>query len=282
MALAGEWSFLSAEKVGSISSNQASWYMIARFDDGKKKLYVEGDMFCSDKYLNNCLRIKEIRKDSVLLEDVGSKKTFILEPGTRVPLKDTVIIFEKAVQSDVVEYNYKTAEKPTREQLEDFTVKNLSKKKIVLERPYKAETLKAALFDKIETQKLEENVYAVDKKSARSAMKNAGLTLLSVIKNIKPEYRFGKGPSLRFDSELGAAVLNNQGFLVQDLLDKSLMEKTGIKEGDLIRSVNGEPVNSLIGLYRLYQQITSDDGMKSVSIDIVRDGKQKILVYKIK
>ena len=56
----------------------------------------------------------------------------------------------------------------------------------------------------------------------------------------------------------------------------------GIKEGDVIKTINGYPVNRLLGIYRAYENVASNKGAKLLSIDITRDGKTKTLVYKIR
>ena len=113
-------------------------------------------------------------------------------------------------------------------------------------------------------------------------MRNAGAALMSAIKRVEPKYRFGEGPSLRFNTDLGVAVVNKEGFLVQDITAARFAESFGIKRGDIIKSINGYPVNSLLGIYRAYENVASDKGNRLLSFNIARDGKTKTLVYKIR
>ena len=66
------------------------------------------------------------------------------------------------------------------------------------------------------------------------------------------------------------------GFEVQQIQAGSLYEKLGLRAGDVIKVVNGQPVNSVEDAIRLYQQM-SDVG--AVQMEITRDGKSEHLYY---
>ena len=297
-----------SESVGTIEDSKASWYAIINTENKGKKLYVKGDIFSSDENPARCLRIAEIKKDALLLEDVASKNGIVLKPGEKIPLEDVNMIFEKAVESATLEYNYnKPGKQFTRNQLEDFTIKSLEKKKIILEKDYnnlpqsgrlsskekeifnspmdkKADkkTIIAELFDRIESKKTGDNMWTLNNNSAKPAMHNVGTAIISAIKRVEPGYRLGEGPSLKFNTDLGTVLVNKEGFLVQNIAVAKLTDNFGIRQGDVIKSVNGYSVNSLLGIYRAYENIASNSRTKLVSIDIMRSGEQKTLVYKIK
>jgi len=297
-----------ASPVGTVKENKSSWYAIIGTQNKGKKLYMTGDMFSSDKNPAKSLRISDIKENTLVLEDVGSRASVIVKAGESIPLEGSGMIFEKTVESSVLEYNYnKPAKKITKNDLEDFTIKSLEKQKIVLEKDYdkvaqakqlsdKEKTvfnsprdeaadkkvLITELFDKINSKKIGDNVWSLDRSSAQPAINNAGAAIMSAIKRVEPKYRFGEGASLRFNTDLGTAVVNKDGFLVQNIAVAKLTESFGIKEGDVIKTINGYPVNSLLGIYRAYENVASNQGAKLLSIDITRDGKTKTLVYRIK
>jgi hypothetical protein len=298
---------ISANTVGTIEGSKSSWYAVIAADKGKK-LYVKGDIFYSNEDPSKGLRILDIKQDALILEDVASKNGVIVKSGEAIPIKGAGMVFEKTVESSVLEYNYnKTEKKVTKNQLEDFTVQSIEKKKIVLEKDYnksfQPESLSArekevfntprdrdsdkkiiltALFDEIETKKIGEDVWALRRTSAEPALHNAGSALVSAIKGVEPRYRFGEGPSLKFNTDLGTLIINRDGFLIQNIAVASLTEKFGIRQGDIIKNINGYSVNSLLGVYRVYENVASDKSTKLLSIDIDRGGKIKTLVYKIR
>jgi general secretion pathway protein C len=66
------------------------------------------------------------------------------------------------------------------------------------------------------------------------------------------------------------------GFLVRQILPGSLYEKLGMRAGDIIKSVNGQPINTAEDAIRLYQQMPS---ISSVQMEITRGGKSESLYY---
>ena len=297
-----------ADIVGIIEDSKSLWYAVIKTENKGKKLYVKGDIFYSDENPAKGLRIKDIKKDAIILEDVVLKDSVIVKPGELIPIDGAGMIFEKTVESSVLEYNYnKPSKKFTKNQLEDFTIKSLEKKKIALEKDYnkasQAEQLSGRekeifssprnkdadkkiilkkLFNQIESKKIGDDVWALNRGSAESAIHNTGAALISAIKMVEPKYRFGEGPSLKFNTDLAAVAVNREGFLIQNIAVAKLTENFGIRQGDIIKSINGYSLNSLLGIYRIYENIASSKSTKLLSIDIVRDGKTKTLIYKIR
>lgn len=66
------------------------------------------------------------------------------------------------------------------------------------------------------------------------------------------------------------------GFLVRQMQAGSLYEKLGLRAGDVIKSVNGQPVNSAEDAIRLYQQMSS---ISAVQLEITRGGRSESLYY---
>lgn len=302
IGLAGNLSEADSEVVGTVTDGEPSWYAIVKIDDRKRKLLTKGDIFCSDADITQCLRILDIKIDSLILKDIKSKDTITIKRGERIPLEGTEIIFEKTVETAIIEYRYKDSKRPG-----DFTVRDMDRKKLVLQKDYDksallkelsheekeifsspqtedidGERIKSSLFEVIEISKVGDDVWSLDRKSAEKTISNAGQTLISVIRKAEPRFRFGEGPSLKFNCELGDVVLNRQGFLIKNLAVAGLVERTGIRQGDLIRHINGQPVNSLFGIYRAYMDVKSNPDIKVVSVDIVRDGRPKTLIYKVR
>ena len=81
---------------------------------------------------------------------------------------------------------------------------------------------------------------------------------------------------------MGTAVVNKEGFLIQNIAVAKLAENFGIRQGDIIKSINGYPVNNLLGIYRVYENISSNKDTRLLHINIARDGKNKTLIYKIR
>ena len=68
------------------------------------------------------------------------------------------------------------------------------------------------------------------------------------------------------------------GFLVREIQPGSVYQKLGLRVGDVIKNVNGQPVNSVEDVMRLYAQFGS---ASNVQIDVRRAGRDESLVYNI-
>jgi len=297
-----------ANQVGTIEGGKPSMYAIISTENKDKKLYAKGDTLFSERFPAESLRIADIKKDSLILENTVLKSRVIVKPGEHIPIEGSGMIFEKTSEVRILEYSYnKPVENITKNHPEDFTIKSLEKKKIVLEKNYnesfQAKQLSdkenkifnspvdkssgkkiiiAELFNKIESRKIGDSIWVLNKSGNKSAVNNVGAALTSAIKMVEPGYRFGEGPDLRFNTDIGTVVVNKEGFLVQNIAVAKLTENFGIQKGDIIKSVNGHPVNSLFGIYRIYEDIASNEATKLLSIDIARGGNKKTLIYKIR
>ena len=79
-----------------------------------------------------------------------------------------------------------------------------------------------------------------------------------------------------FNGRFGAAA--SGGVRVEDAPSGSLLDKLGIKTGDIITGVNGQPVNSQGDLVRLYQQFGT---LSSIRAEVRRGGAPVMLSYTI-
>src|SRR5438477_3099304 len=66
------------------------------------------------------------------------------------------------------------------------------------------------------------------------------------------------------------------GFLVRHVQPGSLYEKLGLRPGDVIRNVNGQPLTSMDDVMRLYQQFGT---AQRVLVDVQRQGRTETLYY---
>jgi general secretion pathway protein C len=71
------------------------------------------------------------------------------------------------------------------------------------------------------------------------------------------------------------------GFLVREIQPGSVYEKLGVRTGDVIRSVNGQPINNMDEVMKLYQQLGGIDKLGSVAIEVTRGGRTESLQYNI-
>lgn len=69
---------------------------------------------------------------------------------------------------------------------------------------------------------------------------------------------------------------NGGGFVVRQIQPGSIYEKLGLRQNDIIKTVNGQPVNTAEDAIRLYQQMST---INAVNLEITRGGKAEYLYY---
>ena len=68
------------------------------------------------------------------------------------------------------------------------------------------------------------------------------------------------------------------GFAVREIQPGSIYEHLGLKVGDVIRSANGQPLNSMDDVVKLYQQSSN---FSSVQLEVLRNGRVESLQYNL-
>jgi general secretion pathway protein C len=71
------------------------------------------------------------------------------------------------------------------------------------------------------------------------------------------------------------------GFLVREIQPGSVYEKLGVRTGDVIRSVNGQPINNMEEVMKLYQQLGGINRVGNLAIEVTRGGRTESLQYNI-
>ncbi len=69
------------------------------------------------------------------------------------------------------------------------------------------------------------------------------------------------------------------GFLVREVQPDGLYAKLGVRVGDVIRGINGQPVNTMDDVMKFYQQVGGVNQVGAISIDVTRGGESKSLQY---
>jgi general secretion pathway protein C len=68
------------------------------------------------------------------------------------------------------------------------------------------------------------------------------------------------------------------GYLVREVQSGGAFDKLGLQVGDVVRSINGQPLNSVNDAMRVYQQLRF---LRAVRVDVTRGGQPETLQYNI-
>lgn len=120
---------------------------------------------------------------------------------------------------------------------------------------------------------------------AVSVVKNNNQNLDSQIKRLgKNDFSMPRGiigQKLKDPKFLRAAYImprKEGGFLVRKLKKGSLYEQLGLKQGDIIKSVNGEPLNSIQDAMTQYSKLGT---LSQIQLEITRNGQSEMLSFNL-
>ncbi len=71
------------------------------------------------------------------------------------------------------------------------------------------------------------------------------------------------------------------GLVVREVQSGGMFDKLGLRAGDIVRSVNGQPVSSLDDLAKTYAQFAATPQSARVTVEVVRSGKTEVLQYQM-
>ena len=107
---------------------------------------------------------------------------------------------------------------------------------------------------------------------------HVGPLFVETLRSARPILTSG-GIGLRMNNSLGSGTLDHRGFRIGYA---KMAQRTGLEVGDVILSVDGQPVNSVGGLVRIYRKIKGDPNLSEVHVVIKRGEGVKTLRYRIR
>jgi type II secretory pathway component PulC len=77
----------------------------------------------------------------------------------------------------------------------------------------------------------------------------------------------------------GATFLDEGGLFITRLGNESILEKVGLRVGDVLTAVDGEPLKDPLDLQRLLGRFNNPKGLKSIDLEVTRHGAPQRLTY---
>lgn len=77
-------------------------------------------------------------------------------------------------------------------------------------------------------------------------------------------------------------VVGSSGILVKRFYLKKLPKKIDLKQGDFIKRINGEPINSLRDVYYILKDVSSNKKESTIKVDLIRNYRIMTKYYNIK
>lgn len=283
--------------LGTVTGWLRDYAVMREVRNQKDFLYKEGDI------VNNKYEVSNIYGDYLILKPLTGDKRRVLLPGEVFG----GFKFLNTAQIYKFEYWYRLKDRDAGTADKRFELAEIRCFKAVLIRDCKRADLEfqqdkptmiseghdsrqapgelrgidETFFEQLKTKYMGNDVWVVAGKSVTTpVLEKAAREAIELVKNVRA-IGFGSkdGPKLRFTSKIASGVLSRDGFLAGSL-GPELMRKSGLFPGDVIESVNGRKVTSMLGMVLLFLEIKKDN-ISQVTVNIVRNNKPKQLTYLI-
>jgi len=260
-------------------------------------------------------------EEYVIIKDVKSKRRRLYEKTQYEKIKeDKNIKFLRTALIDTIEYRYNPIEGKVVFSANLFEFVELEDKTAILKRDYvkmpelppedvpellieeefleetpeteeeagqgrertkiSAKRLVASLFYKIESKKISDTEWEISLPTIIDAAANFGYVLGLVTKKVTEVRDEEESARLYFVASIGKGALGPEGLLIESLSAR-LKAKCGIKDDDLIISVNGKGLTTLQDVSALFS--TLDPGSpRTIVIKIARDDSELTHTYYLK
>ncbi len=137
----------------------------------------------------------------------------------------------------------------------------------------------AELVDRTSFTEVAPDTWEVPRQSVKQFGNHLGPLLTETLRSASPTVTMKGGVGLKLHNSLGSGTLDRRGFKIGYA---KMAQRTGLEVGDRILFVNGQPVNSIGGLVRIYRKLKSDPNLSEVNVVIKRGEEVKTLRYRFR
>jgi hypothetical protein len=251
----------------------------------------------------------------VVVEEVETKTRRIYKKSTYDGMKKDGLNMIQAVSLEEIEYRYKPVSGAVKFVSDEFELVELKEKKAILKKAYieqreiidkeeellpeegavpdevleemeeaekkepGARRLAASLFFKIKSKKLSDTEWEISLPTILDAAANFGEVLSVVVEKISKLIDSEVSTKVYLKSSLGRVELGPKGLLIESL-NSRLRKKTGLKDDDIIKTVNGKNLTAIHDVTGLFSTFTGSP--QTITVRFERDEEALTHTYYIR
>ncbi|MFQ5989452.1 MAG: FG-GAP-like repeat-containing protein, partial [Candidatus Methylomirabilales bacterium] len=268
------------ELVGDVKLPQTTRFALIRDPESAHVgLYKDGEPIFEGQSPLPLGKIAAVH-DHRLIVTLPSGQAVEIPEGARLPGPHG-LIFVRSALIDTLRFQIHVggADKPH----EDYSVVDILGRHAILQRDVFASKQQTAaiaeMVNRIPLVEVAPDTWEIPGQSVKELGDHLGPFLNETLRSASPIVTLKDGVGLKLHNSLGSGTLDRRGFRIDYA---RLARRTGLKVGDVILSVNGQPVNSVGGLVRIYRQLKSDSSVSDVKVVIERNNKSRTLTYHIR
>lgn len=268
-------------------------YAMLRHPDGRGTLHAAGEaVFRPGRPSSSIVTVvvERVTAGQLTLRDSARDVRHVVKPGQALPGLGG-LIFVRAVVIEELEYRYRAvdgAPKPDRAVIAlegsrarvDVEVHRRRGGPTERLADYRSQGDFSPVRDPIETLSL----IPVERTGPTTYAVREGYWLAiqwatsQLAATVRPSFFLEGGPGVSVASPMAAGELNARGFAVTD---PRLVGRLGLEAGDIIRRVNGQPIDGMTGPLQLMSQARRSRP-STVSVEVERRGRPLTLTYRLR
>ena len=149
--------------------------------------------------------------------------------------------------------------------------------RVILRRGSSRESLLLDNADKLSGQSAELPAPAYTPPTSGKAIENLGGNNYAVPKNVVA----ANIDNMEILQQALIVPNKDGGFLVKNLQQNGVFAKLGLRKGDVIKKVNGMPVNTMVDVMQLYRLTNDISKISEIRVELDREGVTRILNYSL-
>jgi hypothetical protein len=297
------------ELVGEVHLPQATWFALIRDQKtGHLGVYKSGEAIFEGGENLPLGKIVEVH-DHALVLTLPSGQAVKIPRGARLP-GQRGLIFVRSTLIDTIRYQVRFGAATASGG--DYSVIGISGGRAILQRDSIAQEDKASagplavkgppkgqegapraggppslqegatlaeVVDHIPLAEVEPDTWEVPGRQVMELGNHLEPLLMETLRSATPTFTMAGGVGLRINTSLGSGTLDRRGFKIGYA---KMAQRTGLEVGDVIISVNEQPVNSIGGLARIYRELRSNSSLSEVKVVIKRGEEMRALTYRIR
>jgi membrane-associated protease RseP (regulator of RpoE activity) len=218
--------------------------------------------------------------DHALVITLASGQAVEIPQGARLPGPHG-LVFVRSVLIDTLRFQIRVTAAGTPDR--NYSVVDILGRHAILQRDaIPGESRTATLAEMVNTIPFVEvapDTWEVPGQSVKQLGNHVGPLLTETLRSASPTVTMKDGVGLKLHNSLGSGTLDRRGFKIGYA---KMAQRTGLEVGDVIISVNEQPVNSAGGLFRIYRTLKSDSTVSEVKVVIERNNTLRTLTYRIR
>jgi len=270
------------ELVGEVRLPETTRFALIRDPEtGYLGLYKDGEAIFENGKPMPIAKIVAVYDETLVLT-LPSGRTVEIARGAKLP-EPHQLIFVRSALIDTLRYQVRY--EPTATSGGEYVVVEIKGRQALLERSTAsvrgaAEGVPLAeLVDRVAFVEVAPGTWQIPARAVKQIGDQVGPLLTEALSSATPSFTRGYGIALTLDTSLGMGTLDRRGLLIGYA---KLARRAGLEVGDRILFVNGQPVNSIGGLYRIYRTFKSDSALSEIKVVINRNNQMRTLTYRIR